>query len=201
MKKNLRIYFEGPQAREKEQENKYRAIIKSIKKNNCHISCFLFNTNKKNKMPSSNIPELYKKTLTEMNKSDAFVAEMTFGNPILAVEIHQAVHEFKKPALILTHESANIRPEVYFLKQTSKLLKIKKYSFENLDQIIKNFADCVKGKIPCIRFTLRLDEETDDYLEYMKLKIKESSKNQVILKLLREQKNADLGYDQFRIKT
>jgi len=199
MSDKIKVYFDGSLAGLKKYKKNYEKVISVLGKNNCQVSRLLSEHNKNSYrlLPYHRSRKIYKKILKEVEKCDFTVAEMTFGSPSLAMVVQEAIYRYKKPVLVLFHESKQGRPGAAFSGHPSGLLYIEKYSFDDLDKIIKNFIKKIEGRIHSVKFTVRLDEELDNYLAYKKLKTGEISKNQMILNILREIMKKDKSYSGF----
>lgn len=194
--KTLTAYFEGSLAGSKEYKENYKKIISSLESYGCDVKHLIFEDNweHKQKRTKKEATDVYNKILKEITSADFLVAEMTFGSPSVAMEISEAINKYKKPVLMLYHESKQGTPGAPFRGNSSKLLFIEKYSFSNLDHTIKKFLERVKSKIPSAKFTVRLSEELNEYTEHLKNKWNESSKNQTLLRILQERMDQDYEY-------
>lgn len=197
--KKIKVYFDGSLAGLKEYRENYKKVIAVLEKNDCQVSQLLFRHTRNSYQALSYRQgrEIYKKIISAVSECDFMVAEMTFGSPSLAMIIQEAIYRHKKPVLVLFHESKKGRPGAAFSGHPSQLLYLKKYSFNTLDKIIKEFIKRIKNRIQAIKFTVRLDVELDNYLAYRKLKDREVSKNQIILNILRQSLGNDKGYSRF----
>lgn len=196
--RKTKVYFEGSIAGRRLYKENYEKIIEILNKNNCIVTQSVMDA-KDSSDPISveESKKIYSKILKNIMNCDFVVAEMTYGSPGVAMIIQDAIHKYKKPVLVLTHEDKEGRRSVPFTGNPSKLLNVKEYSFKNLENILKDFIIRIQTKIPSNKFTVRFDEELDSYLDYMKLKLKETSKNQTILTILRNQMERDEGYKEF----
>lgn len=129
-----------------------------------------------------------------MRLNDFFIVDMTFGSPSIAMMIQDAIYLYTKPVLMLTHEDKQGEPGIPFAGNTSKLLTLAKYNFDNLDKVIKSFLRKAKYKVLSTRSSIRFTEELNRYLGYKKLQINNLSKNQALINLLEDIMEQDGTY-------
>lgn len=198
-KSNLKIFFDGSLAGKKEYEEEYRLVVNTLKAVGCGVRQMILEGSweEKERYSEKELADIYKKVLSGIRSSDAFVCEMTYDSPSLAMEVQDAIYKYKKPALILRKKKKVGQLGAPFTGNPSKLLFISTYDKNNLTEVLRSFIRKAKRKIPSERFTVRMAEELDEYIEYLKILWKESSKNDVVTRLIKKEMATDENYKKF----
>jgi hypothetical protein len=197
--KNYKVYFEGSIAGKESYSEHYKRIITALTQANCDVTETIFQVTIEEARERTQVDakEIYSNILKMIKNSDIFVVDMTYGSPSLAMLIQDAIYRFSKPILMLVYKTKEGKRGVPFAGNTSKLLTIKEYSFENLNEVIADFLKKVKYKVLSTRLSVRLTAEVDEYLEFKKLQTKEISKNQTLLNLFEELMDKDESFQSF----
>ena len=195
--KTIKAYFETSIAGKDKYLPLYKKIVSELESLGCQVrqSIFEVSFEEKEKMSKEEAANVYKRILREIAQSDVFICDMTYPSPGVAMEVQDAIYRFKKPALVLYHESKEGgKPGAPFYGNPSKLLFLDYYNEDNLKHILKSFLRRAKRKIPSERFTVRMNEELDEYVEFLKILWKESSKNDVVTRLILKEMESDETY-------
>ncbi len=184
-KEIIRTYFDSAPVGNRQAEINNQKIIGYLNKHGCNVVQTVMGTDlsyleMQGKKAAANV---FKAKLKDIDDNDIFVCEASDTSATLIFEIFEALNK-RKPVLLLYYEGGLKTPEAAFLGHPSNLLTLETYSDDNLEVIIANFLKKAKSKIPVSRFTVRLTKEASDYLNYLKVKMGCSSKNDVILKIL-----------------
>lgn len=139
----------------------------------------------------------YREVLKNIRDSDVFICDMTFGSPGVAMVVQDAVYRYKKPSLVLYHESKVGKLAAPFVGNPSRLLYTSKYNERTLEDILHKFLNKSIQKIPSGRFTVRMTEETDQYIEYLRVLWRESSKNRVVNRIIEKEMCENIDYKDF----
>jgi hypothetical protein len=188
-KKIIKAFFESSSNDSKQNLE----IISLLNKHNCNVIQTVMGSD------LNYVPDASKKASTNIFSSkikdiidcDVFICEITENTPSLFFLIFEALDR-KKPVLALYKEETNINED--WLNQKYDIFYLEGYNKENLEGIIKNFLSTVQKKLLTSRFTIRLNEELCNYTDYLKTKYGCSSRNDVIFKLLNDEKNEDYTF-------
>lgn len=191
-------YFDSLPATRKAERNCLK-IISLLNKHGCNVTQTVIGTELsyteiQGPKAATNI---YSLKLKDIQKADIFVCEMSNLSPTLAIEVWEALR-LLKPTLVLYFEQSSSRPDTAFLGSPSKLLTVEIYNKNDLEEKIKRFLKKAQRRIVGNRFTVRLTKEMNEYLEFLKVKLRCSSKNEVVMKILERLINED--YDFQKIK-
>lgn len=198
-KRKTKVYFTASLSGKKTYQKQYDSILHTLKKNDTDVITYINDDSWENKEARSkkDAKLVYKRALRAIDKADLVIVDMTYASPAVAMEIQDAIHKYKKPVLMLTHISNSGTPGAPFWGNPSKLLEIKKYELNELESIIKSFLQKVEDRILSVKYTVRIDAELDRFLEFSKLELGETSKNQVILELLRNEMEKNTKFQKF----
>lgn len=190
----LKIYFDGNNL-SKEDETKFKKIVSLLNKHGCNVVQTVMATDwdyaiSKGRQAAVNI---YSSKIRDVHDTDALVCEITNPNSTITFEIFEAL-SIKKPTLLLYDGHFGKNPELAFIGNPSKHLFIEPFTDDNLEDILLNFIEKAKSVRPITRFTVRLNKEMGDYLNYLKSKLKLSSKNDVVNNIIENMMNEDYDY-------
>lgn len=187
------IYFDSLPLAGKAERN-CQKIISLLNKHKCNVVQTVIGTDLsyiefQGEKAATNI---YNLKLQDIKQADIFVCEMSNPTPTLAIEVWEALH-LLKPTLVLYVEQSSSRPDIALLGNPSRLLTVEVYNKENLEEKIKQFLKKAQRGVVGSRFTVRLTKEMNEYLEFLKVKLRCSSKNEVVRKVL--ERLIDEDYD------
>lgn len=138
---------------------------------------------------------IFSNKVKDIMSCNAFICEISKNTPSLFSLMFEAL-ERKKPVLALYQDGS--LPNEDWLSQKYDLLHLRKYNDENLEKIIKEFVEFARKKLPTSRFTIRLNDELCDYIDYLKAKFGCSSRNDVILKVVNDIRKDDYQYQEIK---
>lgn len=189
----LTAFFDSKPASYKEEENT-KKIIDLLNKYSCNVIQTVMATDwalsvSQGKKAAENI---YLQKIKDIKDADIMICEMSNASSTLTFEVFESLN-MKKPTLIL-YDEKDYLPDLAFQGNPSKLLMIEIYNENNLEEKIKNFLKRAASKKPLTRFTLRLSKQMGDYLNYLKARMKLSSKNDVVSEILLEKMNEDYDF-------
>lgn len=181
----IRVFFDSNPALSSAEEKNNEIIINLLNKHGCNVIQTVMgtdwdDTNLHGKKAAYNI---YASKLKDIQKCDTFVCEMSVVSASLVFEIFEAL-KANKPALVLYNERIRRNPDLALIGNPSNILSVRLYNESNLEEIITKFIKESSNKMPASRFTVRLSKEAGDYLNYLKVKMKLGSKNDVIVNLI-----------------
>lgn len=196
MKKNItKVFFESNPISTKKEEANNQKIINLLNKFDCNVVQTVMGVEfsyleMQGKKAAGNI---YNSKLKDIIENDIFVCEASSTTPTLIFEIFEALNR-RKPVLVLYDDKQIKTPDIALLGNPSNLLILEAYNDQNLEEKISSFLKKTRNKIPVNRFTVRLTKELSEYLNYLKSKMKCSSKNDVILQILEKMFAEDSGF-------
>lgn len=188
----LTAFFDANIASVKDEQN-VKEIVSLLNKYGCNVIQTVMATDwgysaTKSKKAAENI---YLQKIKDIKESDIFVCDMSNHSPTLAFEVFEALN-IRKPSLLLFNEKAQ-SPDIAFTGNPSRYLTIEVFN-NNLEEIISKYLKKAQSKKPISRFSVRLTKEMGDYLNYLKAKMKLSSKNDVITNILEEMMGEDYNF-------
>lgn len=191
MQKIVRAYFDALPKSRFDEENCQR-VINILSKCGCNVVQTALGVGwgylaDWGKEAASNI---YTSKIADIKKADIVVFEMSQNSPLLSFESLEAIN-CSKPTLILYNQKIENRPDIAVLGHPSRNLEAQVYDENNLEGVIEGFVKTARKRIPQTRFTVRLSEELDGYLNFLKAKLKLSSKNDVVVKIIEERVESD----------
>jgi hypothetical protein len=174
-------------------EKNVKEIVGLLNKHSCNVVQTIMATDwgysvTKSKKAAENI---YTQKIKDIKESDIFVCDMSNPSPTLAFEVFEALN-IRKPSLLLFNKNVQ-SPDIAFSGNPSRYLTIEVFD-NNLEEIISKYLKKAQAKKPISRFSVRLTKEMGDYLNYLKAKMKLSSKNDVITNILEEMINEDYDF-------
>lgn len=188
MKKNIiRAFFDSGPAISKEREESNKKIINFLNKHGCNVvqtvmGVELSYLDKQSEKAATNI---YAAKLNDIRDADVVVCEISLAATTVVFEIFEALKQ-RKPVLVLCDEQNQSTLDAALLGNPSNLLSVEVYNETNLEEKIGQFIKRARRRIPVSRFTVRLTKEMGDYISFLKAKMKCSSKNDVIVKILEQ---------------
>lgn len=194
----ITAYFDSLPATRKAEKNCLK-IISLLNKHGCNVIQTVIGTelNHAGIQGPKAAANIYSLKLEDIQKADIFICEMSNPSPTLAIEVWEALR-LLKPTLVLYFEQSPSRPDTAFLGNPSRLLSVEIYNKDDLEEKIRRFLKRAQRRIVGNRFTVRLTKEINEYLEFLKVKLSCSSKNEVVMKILERLINED--YDFQKIK-
>jgi len=190
-KKIIKAFFESSSNDSKQNLE----IISLLNKHNCNVMQTVMGSDL-NYVPDSSKKasiNIFSGKIKDIVDCDVFICEIKENSPSLFFLIFEALDR-KKPVLALYKEGGSVNES--WLNQKYNVFYLEKYNKENLEEIIKNFLSIVQKKLLTSRFTIRLNEELCNYTDYLKTKYGCSSRNDVIFKLLNDEKNEDYSFQE-----
>lgn len=188
--KNIAItksFFDSSLLNNREGQTINRLIISLLNKNNCNVVQTVLGVDIGYNPISSNsgMANYYYLKKNDIKDSQICIFEASRFSPSLLLELINSANS-KKPTLVLINKnSKDVNATEYKLfEEEYPYISVQEYTSEELDQIIKNFIELSKKMVPNARFTVRLSETMDNYLERLKLELNCSSKNEAVIKIL-----------------
>ncbi|MEA2020370.1 MAG: hypothetical protein U9M98_01495 [Patescibacteria group bacterium] len=199
MNEIVRAYFDA-QPKQKEEEVLCHKIVDILSQKGCNViqTTLGIEWDYMEEWGREAATNIYSSKIEDIKSSDIIVLEMSRKSHLLDFEAVEAINQ-SKPSLILFNKNKNERPDVALLGHPSSNLKIIVYKEENLEKIIEDFLKKAQKKVPRVRFTVRLSEEINNYLKFLKAKLKLSSKNDVVNKILEEKMKNDPDYQNIKL--
>jgi hypothetical protein len=190
-KKIIKAFFESSINDSKENLK----IISLLNKYNCNVMQTVIGSDL-NYVPDSSKKasiNVFSDKIKDIVDSDVFICEVSENTPSLFFLIFEALDR-KKPVLALYKEGTTIKEN--WLNEKYDVFYLEEYNEENLEEKISEFLKIVQGKLLTSRFTIRLNDELCKYTDYLKTKYGCSSRNDVIFKLLNDEKNEDYSFQE-----
>ncbi len=199
MKKIIRAYFDA-QPQSKTDEINCNKILDLLSQKGCNVVQTILGVewNYMEEWGEEAASNIYNSKIEDIKSADIVVLDMTNITHLLDFEALEALKQ-SKPTLILFNKEKFSRPDVALLGHPSGTLKVSLYNQDNLGKIIENFIEGANKKIPRVRFTVRLSEEINNYLKFLKAKLELSSKNDVVTEILKEHMESDSDYQQIKL--
>lgn len=199
MDKIIRAYFDA-QPENKEEEANCNNILDILSQKGCNVIQTILGTewSYMEEWGEEAATNIYTSKMEDIQSSDIVVLDMTNKTHLLDFEALEAVNQ-SKPTLVLFDKDKKPRPDVALLGHPSKNLKVALYEKNGLETIIDNFIERASKRIPRVRFTVRLSEDLNNYLKFLKAKLKLSSKNDVVTEILKESMESDPDYQQIKL--
>ncbi len=152
------------------------------------------------KVEDVDLSSLTHPSLGLLEKADGIILEVTESSDQLNYILAQAILQ-QKPTLCLYKKNKEPRYLLSHLKRKGvpKCIEIKAYSDSTLDGLVSKFlrglGDMSEvNEKPNIKFTLRITEKIERYLDY-KAKQEKVNKADLLRKLIEKEINDDDGYD------
>jgi len=136
---------------------------------------------------------LYATKLNDIKKSDILVCEISKPSLTISFEISEAL-EKKKPVLALFTTNSETSLEAGVYADHNSLFFPREYNRNNLAEIVKEFIKKSERKALTKRFTVRVSEEIESYLKYLKAKNDLSSRNDVVNDIINKEIINDEGF-------
>ncbi len=199
MKNIIKAYFDA-QPQSKADEIHCNKILDILSQKGCNVVQTILGVewNYMEEWGEEAASNIYNSKIEDIKSADIVVLDMTNITHLLDFEALEALKQ-SKPTLILFNKEKFSRPDVALLGHPSGTLKVSLYNQDNLEKIIENFIEGANKKIPRVRFTVRLSEEINNYLKFLKAKLELSSKNDVVTEILKEHMESDSDYQQIKL--
>lgn len=180
-------FFDSSLLNNREGQQINKKIISLLNKNNCNVVQTVLGVDiGYNPISSkSGMANYYYLKLNDIKDSQISVFEASNSSASLILEIIGSANN-KKPTLVLINaQTNNVNSAEYrLLEKEYPYISVAEYNNDELEEIISNFIERSKRMVPNTRFTVRLSQIMDEFLDKMKLELGCSSKNEVVIKIL-----------------
>lgn len=143
----------------------YKKTISLLKRQGLSVSQVLFRK-KEFDLPSGDVDfkNLYESVIQEINRSDIFVADITYPSGGVGYQVYHAFYQ-KKPTVVLYSESINSNPSMIMRGiKSKKFLSLKYDKIEDLETSLPPLLDQAVRQLK-VRFHLVLDNNDYTYIE------------------------------------
>ncbi|MDZ7798229.1 MAG: hypothetical protein U5L76_01275 [Patescibacteria group bacterium] len=162
----MKVYFFSPKTSQNKLSKNQDIIIKTLRRAGVDLY-----TNLKERSLPSDLAAVQKLGGMVLDEMQALIIGGSQKSPDIGYLLAMSISQ-KKPALYLYEKGSGSQDVLKYLskKNIPKTLQIKNYQKKNLEKIIVDFLNSLKGKkvkeMPRIKFTLRITPSIEKYLHY-----------------------------------
>ncbi|MGI6278579.1 MAG: hypothetical protein ACOYJ8_02105 [Patescibacteria group bacterium] len=160
-----KVFFAASSDVSQEKRERYKKIISLIKNQGFAVSQVVFRK-KEFDLPSGEIdyPHIYDSVIDEINRSDLFIADISYPSSGVGYQIYHAFYQ-KKPIIALFTENEKSNPSMVIRGIKSKKFFALKY--KNLEDLKNNLLPLLKKakKQLRVRFHLVIDNKDYSFIE------------------------------------